>query len=217
MIIGISGRSGSGKDTLANILSGSYPEMNFEHIAFADKVKELAGALLSVDASRFENREYKESWIEELGTSVRGVLQSIGDGLRQTIHQDIWLIALTKRIDLKKNYLVTDVRYKNEAEAIKKLGGIMVSIDRHATFNTWSELAYINETSTIDDPISKEYYIELLKLRNTHGRLINELERMNHSTENGMVGFDDYDYNLNNYTISEFHEEALAVSNSFKK
>lgn len=217
MIIGISGKSGSGKDTLANILKGAYPEMNFQHIAFADKVKVIAGELLSVGSSQFENREYKESWVEDLNISVRGILQAIGDGLRDKIHPDIWLIALQKRINPSLNYLVTDCRYKNEAEAIKKMGGIMVYIDRYASFNEWSELAYINEKSDDDEAISKEYYIELLKKRNKNGKLNNELERLTHSTENGMVGFDDYDFQIDNTTIQEFHLEAISVASVFSK
>jgi ABC-type dipeptide/oligopeptide/nickel transport system ATPase component len=220
MIIGISGKSGCGKDTLANIFMGMYPEMNFQQMAFADKVKELAGALLSVETKQFENREYKESWNEELSISVRGILQVIGDGLREKIHPDVWLIALQKRIDPNANVLISDVRYFNEAQFIKKMGGMVISIDRYATPEEWAKICQIPIQYQFEEPtsaISKEAFIEWLKRYNGRGEFTDALERLSHSTENGMVGFDDYDFNLENRSIQEFHQEAVMVGRTFDK
>ncbi len=85
--------------------------------------------------------------IEHHDMSVRQLLQKLGtEGLRNGLHQNVWVNALFA--DYKKipnhppggmgtngptyypGWIITDVRFPNEAQAIKDRGGIMVRIDR---------------------------------------------------------------------------------------
>ena len=73
--------------------------------------------------------------------SVRDFLQKLGtDGLRDGLHENVWVNALManyKPIDYNDdvqpelpNWIITDTRFPNEAEAIKKAGGIIIRINR---------------------------------------------------------------------------------------
>ncbi len=73
--------------------------------------------------------------------TVREFLQKLGtEGLRNNLHGNVWVNALfadykapeSSRYDIKglPNWIITDVRFPNEAQAIKDKGGIVVRIDR---------------------------------------------------------------------------------------
>jgi hypothetical protein len=73
--------------------------------------------------------------------TVRELLQKVGtDAMRDVIHPDVWVNALMKdyrdKVDFdkslppNKNWLITDVRFPNEAKAIKDRGGIVVRVNR---------------------------------------------------------------------------------------
>jgi hypothetical protein len=53
MLIGLTGQAGSGKDTIYERVKFKYP--NAERIAFADKLKESAAALLGVTYEQLNN------------------------------------------------------------------------------------------------------------------------------------------------------------------
>jgi len=73
--------------------------------------------------------------------SVRDFLQKLGtDGLRDGLHENVWVNALMadyKPIDYNDdvqpelpNWIITDTRFPNEAEAIRKVNGIIIRIER---------------------------------------------------------------------------------------
>jgi hypothetical protein len=120
-IIGISGRIGSGKDTVGEIiqklcLTNKGPE--FEIKKFAGKLKQMASLLTGIPVEDFEDQEIKNSILGEewgkLGVnnpllaiepfekfqfwelmSVRELLQKLGtDAVRDGLHKDAWVNAL---------------------------------------------------------------------------------------------------------------------------
>ncbi len=144
MIIGISGRMGTGKDTLADMILKLKPE--FEKKAFADKLKEVANLLTGISIKKFNTQSFKlenmpEEWNwfndPEDPMSVREFLQSLGtDAIREGLHDDAWVIALMAQYKIKKpsevlpNWVVADIRFPNEAEAIRKKGGILIRLNK---------------------------------------------------------------------------------------
>lgn len=73
--------------------------------------------------------------------SVREFLQRLGtDAIRDGLHTNAWVNALMadyRKIDYNDdeqpeypNWIITDTRFPNEAEAIKKAGGIVIRVDR---------------------------------------------------------------------------------------
>ena len=138
MIIGIIGLKGSGKSTLAGILERKY---NFVSDSFAKPVKDIASIIFNwnrdmLDGITEESRAWREGtdteWSKILGKDItpRLALQMIGTEFgRNLICEDIWIESLKMR-SKNKNIVISDVRYLNEAESIKKSGGILIKIIR---------------------------------------------------------------------------------------
>jgi len=174
-IIGISGRIGSGKNTIGDIiqiicLTNEGP--TFEQKSFAGKLKQIASLLTGFPVESFEDQEFKKSYLgAEWGTvrtnplnaipvfgdvqfnelmSVRELLQKLGtEAMRNGLHEDVWVNALfsdyTGRktrinqitpvkqsfdVDTYPNWIITDVRFPNELEAVKERKGITIRITR---------------------------------------------------------------------------------------
>lgn len=164
MIIGISGKIGSGKDTAAELLQELYPEANFEIKKFAGKLKQVASMLTGIAIEKFEDQEFKKThlgpeWssfiyigefkdqLVENRMTVRELLQKLGtEAMREGLHQNVWVNSLfadylaktiatgTSEFDVTEkdvlpNWIITDVRFANEAIAVKKRG-ILIRIER---------------------------------------------------------------------------------------
>ena len=126
MIIGISGKKRSGKDTVYELIrmlkqgDGVYPL----RAAFGDQIKEEVAGVTGVDLDHIE--EHKERF--------RPMLQWWGADFRRHYKgENYWLdkmLAKMKTITGKEVLVITDVRYPNEAELVKEAGGIMIRVDR---------------------------------------------------------------------------------------
>lgn len=62
----------------------------------------------------------------------RRILQLAGTEMRRTFGEDIWVRTLERRAqaDPHTSILVSDVRFPNEVDCIRRLGGIVVRVDR---------------------------------------------------------------------------------------
>ena len=146
MIIGISGKAGSGKDTAAKMLEVLYanPDISYEDFAnkryknfadiqivhFADSLKETAQVLFRIGEWETNTQEGKKTTINWIGKTVRELLQGIGQGLRDAIDPNLWVKILFANTEDWSNYIIADVRYPNEIKAIKERNGILLRIDR---------------------------------------------------------------------------------------
>jgi len=129
MIIGICGRQGSGKDTVAGLIN-KITNNRFERKRFSSKLKECAGILLGVPVELFEDREFKESYIPKYDMTVRELLQRFGtEFIRETVHPNLWVEATFVGYN-GQDCIVSDVRFINECDAIKSRGGIIVKVNR---------------------------------------------------------------------------------------
>ena len=146
MIIGISGKAGSGKDTEAKMLEVLYanPDISYEDFAnkryknfadiqivhFADILKETVQVLFGIGEWETNTQEGKKTTINWIGKTVRELLQGIGQGLRDAIDPNLWVKILFANTEDWSNYIIADVRYPNEVYAIKKRNGVLIRIDR---------------------------------------------------------------------------------------
>ena len=146
MIIGISGKAGSGKDTAAKMLEVLYanPDISYEDFAnkryknfadiqivhFADSLKETAQVLFRIGEWETNTQEGKKTTINWIGKTVRELLQGIGQGLRDAIDPNLWVKILFANTEGWSNYIIADVRYPNEVYAIKEHNGVLIRIDR---------------------------------------------------------------------------------------
>jgi len=140
MIIGISGYARTGKDSVADILVGSF---GFERLAFADKLRECVYALNPIVAFEWDlvRPIYLNEVIDLYGwdgvkstryaPEVRRLLQRFGTEVgRNILGQNVWVDATFAVTDVTKNYIVTDCRFRNEAMGILRKGGKMWRINR---------------------------------------------------------------------------------------
>lgn len=131
MMIGISGKKRSGKDTLANWIE----EKGWYRYGFADPIKSITEIGLGVPtnwANLDANKELPTAALN--GWSPRQVWQKIGtEWGRDTIHPDLWLIfAGWHQQKHGSNMVVADVRFENEARWIRDQGGRIIHVRRPA-------------------------------------------------------------------------------------
>jgi hypothetical protein len=155
LLIGVSGYARSGKDTVGRILVESH---GFKRRAFADKLKELALALDVHVATSVASYGWEEA---KNDSYVREYLQRLGASARDIVAEDIWVTALLKGLTQSANHVVTDVRFVNEANAIRGLGGFIWRINRpgiNAVNNHISEhqMSAYNFDAAIDNDGSLE-------------------------------------------------------------
>lgn len=131
MIIGLTGKARSGKDTVGGFLKEAY---GFELISFAKPLKDGLKLMLDLTEEHV-NGELKEFVIERFGKSPRQMLQTLGtEWGRDCVNQNIWVIIALHRANqiLQKGgkVCITDVRFNNEAEAVRNNGGMVLHISR---------------------------------------------------------------------------------------
>lgn len=135
MIIGICGRRGSGKDTIAGMIN-RITNNRFERKQFSAKLKECAGILLGVPVALFEDRDFKESYIAPYDMTVREFLQKFGtEFVRESIHPNLWIESTFLGYS-NQDWIITDVRFLNEYDAIKSRGGTIIRVNRKSNKDT---------------------------------------------------------------------------------
>ena len=134
MVIGISGKIGSGKDAFADLfIEHVYEEYGaaFENKKFAYNLKKIVRVLAGIPMEDVLSREGKLKYLPEWGMTVGEMQQKVGtEAVRNNIHNDAWVLSLFGTYKEDEDYwIVTDVRFKNEAEIIKKKGGVIIRLE----------------------------------------------------------------------------------------
>jgi hypothetical protein len=98
---------------------------------FADPLKAGIKSLFLFSDEQLHG-SLKEAVDERWGISPRHAMQRLAtEFLRDTIDKDFFIKHLLCRItDPNCNYVIADVRFKNEQEALKKAGAIIVHLNR---------------------------------------------------------------------------------------
>jgi hypothetical protein len=137
MIIGLSGYARSGKDEVAKVLVS---EFNFERVAFADAIRDLLYLMNPmIDITPLQTMVEALGWdATKKHPDVRRYLQDLGVGARKLFGKDFWVNqALNPHlyehpiVGVNKNIVVTDVRFENEADIVKSMGGEVWRIRRN--------------------------------------------------------------------------------------
>ncbi|MDD0981325.1 deoxynucleotide monophosphate kinase [Pseudomonas shahriarae] len=134
ILIGLTGRARSGKTTAAEHLARTYL---LEQYAFADPLRDGLMAIFNLDPTDFEG-DRKEQPLGWLDCSPRQLMQSMGtEWARNTVHPDVWvklaeqnLEYMTKAMGAVLGFVVSDVRFENEADLIRRRGGTVIHILR---------------------------------------------------------------------------------------
>lgn len=145
-----------GKDAFASYFSSPWQVRKF-----AGRLKEIASLLTGVPVEKWEDQEFKKQimpleWQTLVRTPTdentrytentwRWFLQVLGtECMRDGLHSEVWVNALMSEYKPKERHLgladvsddyplwlITDVRFPNEADAVRSRGGLMVRIERH--------------------------------------------------------------------------------------
>ncbi len=134
VVIGMLGKRGAGKDTVADYLVEKH---GFTRIAFADKLRQEVAEKYGVPVTLFDVRGWKErervavdGYIVLGGKSPREVLQVHGTA-RRAQDADYWTRQVFDRIAaFPGNYVISDVRMPNEFEGVLAAGGLAVRVSR---------------------------------------------------------------------------------------
>lgn len=150
MLIGVSGKKRSGKDTAGKYLTDVH---NFARKAFADSLKALVSKMYNIDIKWFHDDYRKEFGLRHLPvTEESKELVPIDDFYKSedgTLYHTPRTLCMIEGVFKRKvdplywckqvvdggdfsvdNIVITDVRFKNEAEYIKSKGGILLRINR---------------------------------------------------------------------------------------
>ncbi len=139
MIVGLGHYSRTGKDTFANYLIEECEKLGIKAIkrSFAWKLKQITHDLYAWAGLR--EPEFYET---DEGAALRNVKTAIGltpietwvkfgtDAVRQNVYQNTWLDYLLKTKVDADVLIIPDVRFPNEAEAVKEGGGWLLKVVR---------------------------------------------------------------------------------------
>lgn len=142
MLLGICGFAGSGKNTVGQILCDEF--FSFEKYSFTDSLKDSISSIFSwdrnllqgeTDESRIFREKKDDYWSDKLGFDVtpRKIMQLFGTEIgRNQIHPNIWIYSIESKIlnNAAKNAVITDVRFPNEIDYIRRNNGFIVRVVR---------------------------------------------------------------------------------------
>lgn len=143
-VIGVCGFKGSGKDTFSNFL---VTEHKYVKLNFASALKDILSTIFGwprelLEGDTKESREFREKvdewWANKLSIkdlTPRMMLQMVGTDLfRVHFHDSIWVSIVEKQIlkllESGSKVVISDCRFPNEISMIKKLGGVIVHVER---------------------------------------------------------------------------------------
>ena len=152
MILGISGKLGSGKSTITKLILAADPR--YQHKSFASKLKIITHIMTGLPIDDMYSQEGKNKYLPEWGMTVGTFQQLIGtNAIRNGIHQQAWVISLFAEYKKEDFWVIDDVRFKNEADAIKERDGILLRVNGDPAgtrANSKRDLTHPSETD-LDD------------------------------------------------------------------
>ena len=136
MLIGFSGKKGSGKSYFANYLVNN---KLFIKLSFASPLKEITKILFNLSDEDVKDPIKKELINPKFNASPRELMQWLGtDIMREEFNKkfnysgSIWIDSVKDKVktllDNNKDVVIDDVRFQNEVDMIHSLGGIVINL-----------------------------------------------------------------------------------------
>jgi hypothetical protein len=229
MVIGISGRLGSGKDTVGEIiqyltgvdadgkfskgLNWSYSS-NFEIKKFAGKLKIIGSMLSGVPVEYFEDQDFKKLPMGlEWEMTYREFLQKLGtEAMRDGLHTNVWVNALFAdyKVDIKE---ITNKSYsKKEDKWVHQWGGKeILSDNQNFSFKKYNYPNWIITDMRFPNEIAAVELREGITIRVNRDNGTREIDTNPHPSETAL---DDakFDYVIeNDGTLDELVEKVRAI------
>ncbi len=157
-MIGICGRAGSGKSFLAQELRDLEPKV--VKVSFAAQLRHEIETQLGVEPGA------TKLWDKPTSPALRFILQQYGTNYRRAQDPDYWVkkgMAVANMYDQEGRLVVFhDVRFPNEAYAIKNAGGLIVRVATHVHLRKerLGELPPDHASETALDDFEFDFYLE---------------------------------------------------------
>lgn len=163
MIIGLAGKMGCGKNFIAEnvivpLLRQMMPERNVMCVAFADQLKINTIVKYGVEHNAVF---YKKD------DATRRLLQVEGtENGRLKLGEDLWIRYLSEWIKVYKSkgiqdFIITDVRFKNESSWIKDQGGVVIKVVARDLSDTQNvDTTHLHSSETNIDKITADLVLE---------------------------------------------------------
>jgi adenylate kinase family enzyme len=164
LILGLSGKRGTGKTTTANYLVKYY---GFKKLSFADLLKTQASKVFEFTEEQLNGKEKEKPYFKN-GETPRDFFIKYGQLIRY-FDSEYWVTETLKQAHKLPRVVIDDVRYPNEIEGIKKAGECkIIRLERYKHLNIYkTELN--DESETLLD-----YY--------SFDKVINEVENISYKS-----------------------------------
>lgn len=129
-VVALTGAAGSGKSTAADYLIRHH---GYERVKFAGPLKDMCRAIGLTD-SQIEGERKEEPAAMLSGRTPRHAMQTLGtEWGRKCMGDDFWVNLWLSRVNailaFDGRVVVDDLRFPNEAEAVRSLGGIIIKLE----------------------------------------------------------------------------------------
>lgn len=157
LLIGVSGKLGSGKDLFASLfateltnksiydylLNRSLKKYKIYKKSFAYNLKKMVETLTGIDMTLIDSktftnpiydytREQKDIFLTDYNMTLGQLLQQFGtEIMRNNLNNNVWvnsLFSTHEKYNDNDIWIITDVRFKNEFEAIKNRNGLLIRL-----------------------------------------------------------------------------------------
>jgi predicted nucleic acid-binding Zn-ribbon protein len=185
IVIGITGRKRSGKDTVGKHLIDNY---GFVRVAYADALKEACKIIFGFTDEQVYGDDLKEVVDEYWNYTPREILQKVGtelfrEGLPKLcpmISNDIWLRSVDRQIQKLREkghtrFVITDVRFPNELDFIAKYKGFTWKVSR-PSISIESNIQIHSSEAMIDEFECTKEFINNKTLDDLYNDIDNEME-----------------------------------------
>lgn len=161
IIIGVSGKAHSGKDTVAdmiliklNHIAKAKEETPWVKRSFAYAMKRSVEQLLDLPDGAADEPKYREQFFLEVNCTLARFMQVYAQSLRENVDADIWVNLLFKNYCADQRWIISDVRYPNEANRIEEgeYPGLVVRVERKADLFDGRSMEHISELALDEFP-----------------------------------------------------------------
>jgi hypothetical protein len=168
MIIGLTGKIGSGKTTAAKY----FISQGFKEYGMADPIKSIGKIFGFNHEQMYGTQEQKLEVHPYWGISGREFLQKLGtEVFREAvpkiipdmkIQRTVWvdLFELECKNNPDTDFLISDVRFLDEADLIRSLGGIIIRVVRDNEISSLSGKEHKHKSELEMDAIQADYTID---------------------------------------------------------
>ena len=177
LIIGLSGKRGVGKTTAADTL---VKDVRFIKRSLATKLKEISSKIFPFGYDEIYGKD-KESKFSSYEWTSREFMIKLGEFIRYW-DKDYFINEVINGVSTYKDsrIVIDDVRFINEAETVRKLGGVIIRINRYSNLNIYKTVIDHSSETELDNykfdfTINEHQNVSLEDLRTNIRRCVSQL------------------------------------------